>query len=222
MKTKNLLLCGLLMLPCLLSSCRSLVSTDFGARLDAVGRQEASRAEYAACLPFYEVNGCYYAHVRLQYATATPRLWRFFSSYDKGKTMEETGDFTDGYLLMSPADVANHLARRVAEPPASARLFIPETEFDVTSAKHLPHAADSRMRMVEGVKDKEEYALNPLILTYAAKAPFQGVPEKRTLGNYARIPLVVLLSYGVDAPITLVSSVVCGVVAAPVMYVGFR
>ncbi|MBR5213367.1 MAG: hypothetical protein IKV92_03805 [Akkermansia sp.] len=220
---KNCLPYVVLMLLCFLSSCRSLVSSNFGACLDAVGRQDASRLEYAACQPFYEMDGRYYAHVRLKYASVTPQVWRWlFTSYDESTTSEETGDYSDGYLLMSPADVATHLARHVEVPPVSASLFIPEGKFDLAAAKHLPQVADSRMLYVKGMKDKDEYGLNLLTFTYCKKSPYQGVPVKRTLSNYARTPLVLLLSYGVDAPITLVSSVVCGAVAAPIMYLGFR
>lgn len=205
----------------LLSSCTTPVSCNLGERLDAVGKQEVTTHQRVANKTFYELDGCYYARVRLAYQEAKPAMFKasfFFSEADEYGPML---DWVDGFLLMSAVDVHHQLKRSVKEPPASARRFIPEAEFDLTKAKYIDHPGCPHMCRIYGCFPVGNETLHPLTLSVKNPASYPWVPVKRTTGNKARTPLVALLSYGVDAPVTMVGSALWFVVMTPVMAIAY-
>lgn len=219
MKSKSIFTYGTMvgLLTMALSSCTTPVSCNLGESLDAIGKEVITTHQRVANKTFYKLDGCYYARVRLAYQTHQPGIFKasfFFSEADRYGSMT---DYVDGFLLMSAIDVHHQLKRSVQEPPASARRFIPEAEFDLTKAKYIDHPGCPHMCRIYGCSPVGRETLHPLTLSVEKPSPYPGVPVKRTTGNYARTPLVALLSYGVDAPITIVGSTLWFVVMTPVM-----
>lgn len=212
-------LLSVLTVACALSNCSCMVSSKLGHSLDSVGYAEARELAYAADRPFYELNGCYYARVRLEYCSrqARPVDLAFCTTY--GSNWQPTGTYIDGYLLMSAEDVEHQLKRKAAEPPEAARLFIPESEFPRLGAVQLPNRRCSHGCKIDGAGAEKGEKLNMCTLTSIQPRPYTGVPVQRSFGNYVRKPLVVLLSYGVDAPISLVGSAAYCLLITPPMIV---
>lgn len=212
----------LLLIPlllCCLSSCRCLVSCGLGERLDQTGRAEAQKPEFVEKKPFYQLDGCYYARVCFAYYSWKPGVLQIAYVNNDGGSPEPTGATIEGYLLMSARDVKHHLDRKVAEPPATARKFIPVREFDLLAARHLPNSPCHSGCRVRGTRAtsilEPRGAIHPLTLTWRMKESYPGVPVRRSAGNYIRTPLAALLSYGIDAPVSLIGSALYVIVVAP-------
>ena len=214
-KTRAFVCLILAMLLCCLSSCRCLVSCGLGERLDQVGRAEARKSAFVEKKPFYQLSDCFYARVRLDYYTAQPGVLKIAYVSNQDAPHTPTGDSIEGFLLMSAHEVEHHLDRTVPEPPTTARKFIPADEFDLASATHLPHSPCHNGCGVKAIRSALKGEIRPLTLTYHAEEVYPGAPVRRSVGNYLRSPLAVLLSYGVDAPVSLIGSTFYIVVVAP-------
>ena len=212
---KTLQLLSAIVMACVLSNCSCLVSSKLGDRLDSVGYAEAHELEYAESKPFYELNGCYYARVRIAYHTPKVPLMSiaYVSSYSPD--WQATGEYVDGYMLMSAKDVSHMLEKKVNDPPSDARPFIPVDEFATLGAQRLHHKGCANGCKIGGVKPDCKYLPDLITLTCTGCPSYQGVPVKRSIGNYALKPLSMLVSYGVDAPISLVGSAVYCLVVVP-------
>ena len=204
-----------LVIACTLSNCTCLVSSKLGEKLDAVGYKETRDLKYAENKPFYELNGCYYAKVRLEYYTRTVPFMHIAYVSSCLSDWQPTGKYIDGYMLMSAEDVSHMLKKKVAEPPASALAFISEADFATMGAKSLHHKGCMHGCKIRGVTDRRSRSINPITLTLTYPAYYKHVPTQRSFGNYALKPLALLVSYGVDAPISLIGSTIYIAVAAP-------
>ena len=86
---------------------------------------------------------------------------------------------------------------------------------EVIASEHFDYARAIRIDSPEGIQHfvPEQYLTHyrPLSADLAELMifdhPVNFVPEVRTAGNYARTPLVTLVSYGVDIPLTLAGNI---------------
>ena len=216
-KGKSFVCLVLAVLLCCLSSCRCLVSCGLGDRLDQAGRAEAKKSAYVEKKPFYQLNDCFYARVRLEYYSEHPSVLKIAYVSEPYAPDTPAGASIEGFLLMSASEVDHHLEQTVPEPPATARKFIPADEFDFKSAVHLSHSPCINGCGVRGIRSAMKGGLHPLTLTYHAEDVYPGVPVRRSAGNYIRTPLVALLSYGVDVPVSLAGSTIYIIVAVPAL-----
>ena len=214
---KLCMLLPVLVAACALSNCSCMVSSKLGHIVDSVGYAEARELSYADNKPFYELNGCYYARVRLEYCTPRTNPVDLAFCTDFSFRWQPTGEYIDGYLLMSADDVAHLLKRKVAETPSTARLFIAESEFAQLGARQLPNRSFPDGCKIAGAGAEYAEKLNLSTLTFTPPRKYTDVPEQRSFGNYVRKPLAVILSYGVDAPISLVGSAAYFLLMTPPM-----
>ena len=196
MKTINQPLHFLLFLLMLFVPC-SCISFNTGAKLDSIGKAVPSlRTDDNK--KYYRLNGVVYREVMVSYVQQNPHLigTGFMGYWDLGD-----GD--------TPADAATnaprpqlYLVRMQADRP-DMPAFIPASHFDYSRAQKIAANEDvPRVIPLAYFKKHDWLTLTPS--QNDRNRHLSDLPTIRTTGNKIRVPLAVVLSYGVDAPLTAV------------------
>ena len=173
--------------------CRSMyVSFNLGAKLDTIGKAVPEAHDFR----YYMLDGKRYVDCEVCYRSLDVSVvgCQFPHLY----TDDEYGDLSEEM-----------------ETPQPTRYLLALNGNEVIAAEHFDYARADRIDnpMDIGHDVPEQYLTHyrPLSADLAelrvTDNPVDFAPVVRTAGNYARTPLVVLLSYGVDLPLTLVSNV---------------
>ena len=191
------------------------VSFNLGAKLDSVGKAVPTiqHDKYAPIL--YRLDKDYYLECEVCYMRYAPNavdwypdpfFWGMRTEYEEAPAYLRA-PAPKRYLLhlnaptptlVKAADVDLSKARRIKREalPRNLKAEIPIT---LTTGWHLLSA--------------------DLLKEHASPAEISGLPEKRTLGNYLRAPLVPLISWGVDVPLSIAGSVLSLTVATPCVFI---
>ena len=170
--------------------CRSMyVSFNLGAKLDTIGKAVPEAHDFR----YYMLDGKRYVDCEVCYRSLDVSVvgCQFPHLY----TDDEYGDL--------PA---------VVKTPQPMRYVLALDDDEVIATEHFDYARAIRIDRPEdkGHDVPEQYLTHyrPLSGDLAELMVFDNpvafVPDVRTAGNYARTPLVALVSYGVDVPVTLV------------------
>ena len=191
-----------LILLCCLSSC---ISFNTGARLDSLGKAVPTATTYnGSC---YRLNGVAYKEVMVEYRQPNPHLigTAFMGYFDNSgpglPAADETGaPQPELYLArLNPARTdAPGFIRAIDFPYAQAERLTQSSSLPESCFKHLDWLTLTRSQ----IDTNHELAELPTI---------------RTTGNRIRQPVSILLSYGVDMPLTAVGYAVGGLLQLPIL-----
>ncbi len=173
--------------------CRSMyVSLNLGAKLDTIGKAVPEAHDFR----YYRLDGKRYVECEVRYQSLDISV--IGSQFPHLYTIDEYGEL--------PADM---------KTPQPTRYVLALDDNEVIATEHFDYARAIRIDRPEGKGHDvpEQYLTHyrPLSADLAELMifdhPVNFVPEVRTAGNYARTPLVALVSYGVDVPVTLACNV---------------
>ena len=173
--------------------CRSMyVSLNLGAKLDTIGKAVPEAHDFR----YYRLDGKRYVECEVRYQSLDISV--IGSQFPHLYTIDEYGEL--------PADM---------KTPQPTRYVLALDDNEVIATEHFDYARAIRIDRPEGKGHNvpEQYLTHyrPLSADLAELMifdhPVNFVPEVRTAGNYARTPLVALVSYGVDVPVTLACNV---------------
>lgn len=172
--------------------CRSMyVSLNLGAKLDTIGKAVPEAHDFR----YYRLDGKRYVECEVRYQSLDISViggqFGHLCSHDE-----------HGIL---PGDM---------KPPPPTRYVLALDDDEVIATDHFDYARAIRIDRPEdmGHTVPEQYLTHyrPLSADLAESWVHDSVdfaPVVRTTGNYARAPLVALVSYGVDVPVTLACNV---------------
>lgn len=174
-------------------SCRSMYgSLNLGAKLDTIGKAVPEAHDFR----YYRLDGKRYVECEVRYrsldiSTVGGRFGHMCSHDEYGEL---------------PADV---------KTPQPTRYVLALDDDEVIATEHFDYARAIRIDRPEdkGHDVPEQYLTHyrplsaDLAESWVHDNPVDFVPVVRTAGNYARTPLVALVSYGVDVPVTLVCNI---------------
>lgn len=209
----KLFLSTILLASMLFSSC---ITSNLGARLDSVGkavptmvRQDAKDA----CV--YKLGDDYYLECEIRYSRYAPLLFDFYgdpASWPHRVRYEEL-ECTDGV----PAS-ARYLIRMNEKNPTLVRA----ADFDYAHAVKLKSEEAGKYARkgipLKLIRDWHFLSADLLDTRYGAKE-LAVLPECRTLGNKLRTPLVAVISWGVDVPLSWAGSIVTSAVLLPTTFI---
>ena len=168
------------------------VSFNLGAKLDTIGKAVPEAHDFR----YYMLNGKRYVDCEVRYRSLGISVvgCQFPHLY----TDDEYGDLS--------AEM---------ETPLPTRYLLALNGNEVIAAEHFDYARAIRIDRPEdkGHDVPEQYLTHyrplsaDLAESWVHDNPVDFVPVVRTAGNYARTPLVALVSYGVDVPVTLVCNI---------------
>lgn len=193
---------------CSLSSC---ITFNTGAKLDSIGKAVPATMIEESTPQFYKLNGVIYKEVMVQYRQPNPHLigTAYMGYWDtKGNPLppvDATGaPGPELYLVRLNAD-------RTDMPS-----FIRAIEFDYAQASPVGRneVGDARIPY-EYFRRWDWLTLTPS--QNDRNHDVDELPSIRTTGNIIRMPASVLLSYGVDLPLTAVSYTVAGLLQLPLL-----
>ncbi|MBQ4635098.1 MAG: hypothetical protein IJB64_01540 [Akkermansia sp.] len=204
------LLLSLLIL-CGVSSC---ITFNTGAKLDSIGKAVPSITEEGKG-QYYRLNGVVYREVMLSYVQQNPHLiGTVFMGYWDVKSPDTPASSETKAPRPQPYFV------RMQEDRTDMPAFIPAADFDYARAQKIaPNEVVPRVIPFSYFKRSDWLTLTPS--RNNSNHHLAELPTKRTLGNKLRLPVAVVLSYGVDAPLTAISytvSSICFVIVAPFMW----
>ena len=173
--------------------CRSMyVSSNLGAKMDSIGKAVPQAHDFR----YYMLDGKRYVDCEVRYRSLDISVigYQFPHLY----TLDGYGELP-GYM----------------KTPPPTRYVLALNDNEVIATEHFDYARAIRIDRPEAKgHDVTEQYLTQYRLLSADLAelmildnPVDFVPVVRTAGNYARTPLVALVSYGVDVPVTLACNV---------------
>lgn len=194
-----------LILLCCLSSC---ISFNTGAKLDSLGKAVPTTTTYNG--QSYRLNGVAYKEVMVEYRQPNPHLigTAFMGYFDNSGPSLPAADDTGApqpelYLV------------RLNPERTDAPGFIRAIDFPYAQAERL----DRNTSLPESCFKRQDW----LTLTRSqidTNRELADLPTVRTTGNRLRQPLSILLSYGVDMPLTAVGYTVGGLLQLPMLMSG--
>ena len=173
--------------------CRPMyVSLNLGAKLDTIGKAVPEAHDFR----YYRLDGKNYVECEVLYRSLD--ISAVGCQFPHLYTIDEYGEL--------PGDM---------KTPQPKRYVLALDDKEVIAAEHFDYARAIRIDRPEskGHAVPEQYLTHyrPLSADLAELMVFNNpvnfVPEVRTTGNYARTPLVALVSYGVDLPLTLAGNI---------------
>lgn len=192
-RCRKFLLFALPMLLCIATTlitvgCSSIcVSSNLGAALDSVGKS----VPYAHKTANYTLNGKLYTECEVSYSEfRTPIVELNFGHLNYEATHQRNPQSRTRYLLAS-----------------DSYEVIPASEFDYTRATRSVKPKS----IGHGIPAHYCTHFRPLSADYNDSVfgtQVNFLPEQRSTGNYLRTPLVAVVSWGVDVPLTLVGNTV--------------
>ena len=168
------------------------ISFNLGAKLDTIGKAVPEAHDFQ----YYMLDGKRYVECEVRYQSLDISV--IGGQFGHMCTHDEYGEL--------PRDM---------KTPQPTRYVLAMDDNEVIASEHFDYTRAIRIDSPEGIQHfvPEQYLTHDRPLS-ADKAelmnfnePVNFVPEVRTAGNYARTPLVALVSYGVDVPVTLACNV---------------
>lgn len=194
-RLKKLLMLSLLPIACIamalsMVGCDSIgVSSNLGARLDSMGKAVPIGYKTGQ----YTLNGKLYTECEVRYQEfQTPII-----------------EFSFGHLVYTAEH--SELPPDAQAPPPTRYLLaregyevIPAADFDY---KHATSTAKPKsLNPIPSAYCCNFRALSADYNPHPRKAQVNFLPEQRTTGNHLRTPLVAVVSWGVDVPLTLIGN----------------
>lgn len=173
--------------------CRSMyLSLNLGAKLDSIGKAVPVAHDFR----YYRLDGKNYVECEVRYRSLDISVvgCQFPHLY----TFDEYGELPGG--MKTPPPTRYVLALNDDE------IIVPE-HFDYARAIRTDRPEELRHDVPEQYLAHFRPLSADLPELMIFDNPVDFVPIVRTAGNYARTPLVALVSYGVDVPLTLVCNV---------------
>lgn len=191
-----------LVLLCCLSSC---ISFNTGAKLDSIGKAVPNTTSYnGQC---YQLNGVVYREVMVEYRQPNPHLigTAFMGYFDNSGPSLPAADDTEApqpelYLV------------RLNPYRTDVPCFIRAIDFPYSQAERQEHSTPL----------PEEYFKRQDWLTLTRSQidtnhELADLPTVRTTGNIIRMPVSVLLSYGVDLPLSAAGYAAGSLIMLPIL-----
>lgn len=195
----------LCLLACVLSSC---ISFNTGARLDSIGKAEPVQV-FNLDGQCYKLNGHVYKETMVEYMQLRPRLVGKVSLHDMN-TCDEPVPADDATGAPAPELYLVRTDTRQKDAPA----YIRAIDFDYMQAERIDNQGAHRSTIPSGhFKLNDAITLMPSLYE-GSGGVLRELPTYRTTGNKLRIPLSVILTYGVDLPLTTASYII-GAALAP-------
>ncbi|MBQ2379743.1 MAG: hypothetical protein II295_05045 [Akkermansia sp.] len=205
---------SLLFLPLFLSL-PSCISSNIGAALDSVGKAVPTINHKENGPVFYQQGNNYYMECEVRYMRYAPNLmdWHPDPAFWGMRTEYEEAP---AYLRVPAPE--RYLLHLNAKEPALVRA----ADFDFKKAKRI-----KRTSLPKGTNTNIPISLRTgwhllsadLLKENSLPAELSTMPEKRTIGNYMRTPLVPLISWGVDVPVSIAGSILSLSVTVPGVFV---
>ena len=173
--------------------CRSLyISFNLGAKLDTIGKAVPEAHDFR----YYRLDGKNYVECEVRYRSLD--ISAVGCQFPHLYTIDEYGEPTGDTKMPHPRryvlalDDKEVIAAELFDHTRAIRIDRPEGKGHAVPAQYLTHYRPLSADLAE-------------LMVF--NNPVDFVAEVRTAGNYARTPLVALVSYGVDVPLTLVSNI---------------
>lgn len=184
-----------LLILCGISSC---ITFNTGAKLDSIGKAVPS-LKSDDNRQYYRFNGVVYRKVMVSYVQQNPHL---VGSNIMGHWDTKQPDTAADSSTNAPHPQF-YLVRMQAEN-TDMPAFIPSTNFDYSRAQKIaPNEDVPRVIPIEYFKQSDWLTLTPS--QNDRNHHLSELPTIRTTGNKLRLPVAIVLSYGIDAPLTAVS-----------------
>ncbi len=179
----------------LTTSCDSLgVSANMGGMLDSVGKS----VPVAYAKDCYSQNGKNYVECEVKYSQCSVPAVEAAFGHLVGPEVEYTA--SAGWSQLPPVE----------------RYLLAEEGYEIVRAEDFDYSkaelvkSDIYSTDYHGVPDAYIRRFDLLTADFCTRkvycAPVNFVPEKRTVGNYVRTPLVAAVSWGADVPLTAVTN----------------
>ena len=193
-----------------MQSCRTVHYT-LGQKLDSWGKSVPRAQLPCICTPLvYLLNGCYYMPLEVHFYPKKKAAVRHTFTNHKGTTVQsEWPESTDPekaekcitYLFPLTNEEAQRVVMGQTSSCADGKIPIPHGEFPYQQARcfyaveqFLPASATPRRSLT--------YTLDT---TYS----ITGISPERSVGNYTRIPLSAMITWGIDLPLSIATTVSC-------------
>ena len=168
------------------------ISFNLGAKLDTIGKAVPEAHDFQ----YYMLDGKRYVECEVRYQSLDISV--IGGQFGHMCSHDEYGEL--------PGDM---------KTPQPTRYVLAMDDNEVIASEHFDYTRAIRIDSPEGIQHfvPEQYLTHyrPLSADKAElmifNEPVNFVPEVRTAGNYARTPLVALVSYGVDIPLTLAGNI---------------
>lgn len=184
------------LLACVLSSCLSFNS---GAKLDSIGKAEPVQ-KFNLDGQCYRNNGHIYKETMVEYLQLRPRLVGKVSLHDMN-TSEEPVPADDATGAPAPELYLVRTDTRQTDAP----IYIRAIDFDYVQAERIDNNGSYRSTIPKGhFKINDPITLMPSLYEGSGSV-LRELPTYRSTGNKLRIPISVILTYGIDLPLTTVS-----------------
>ena len=205
---------ALLILPLLLSL-SGCVSSTLGAALDSVGKAVPTIHNNGYAPILYRQGNDYYMECEVRYMRYAPNLmdwhpdpafWGLNTKYEEPPA-----------YLRTPAP-ERYLLHLNSPKPA----LIKAADFDYKKAKRIKNASLPKginTNIPEALTTRWHLLSADLLKEHDSPAELATLSDKRTFGNYLRAPLVPLISWGVDVPVSIAGSILSLSVAVPYVFV---
>ena len=194
---------------CVLSSC---VSFNTGAKLDSIGKAVPTLAGLSSYNgQQYQLNGAAYKEVMVEYKQPNPHLigTAFMGYFDNsGPNLPATDD--------TGAPQPELYLARLNPNRTDVPSFIRAVNFPYAKAERMER---NHASLPETYFKRQDW----LTLTRSqidTDSELSELPTIRTTGNRMRLPLSILLSYGVDMPLTAVGYTVGSLLQLPMLLFG--
>ena len=196
-----------------LFSMSSCITFNTGAKLDNIGKAVPTRGAYSHDGRYFRLNGVAYKEIMVEYRQLNPKWIGVCRLPHNIDTCNE--DTQPPEKLKAPKDELYLVRLDINRKDAPA--FIKAVDFDYAAAERV-----DKKDLVVSYIDKHYFKigdLETLTPTMYENGPLvlKGLPTVRTVGNRIRRPVAIVLSYGVDLPLTAASYAI-----GPVLYIILR
>ncbi len=196
----------------LLSAC---VSSNIGAKLDSIGKAVPTihRDTYNG---LYQLNGVYYMECEVRYMRYAPN---FMDWYPDPVHWGMRSEYEEAQPYLNTPKPERYLLKLGEEAPELVRA----TDFDFRKARRtkideLPK--NVKNRIPDSICTGWHFWSADLLKNKGTPRELAILPEYRTLGNNLRKPLVAAISWGVDVPVSVATSVVSSTIGATTFFIG--
>lgn len=203
----------LLALPALLLS--SCVSSNIGAKLDSIGK--AVPTIHLNNPQLYELNGDYYTECEVRYMRYAPNLMDW---YPDPIHWGMRAQYEDAQPYLNTPQPERYLLKLDEKAPR----LVKAAEFDFRKARRIKYEAlpkDVRLKIPGSICTGWHFWSADLLKDKGDPRELAILPEQRTLGNYLRLPLVAAISWGVDVPLSIATSVVTATTGSTCLFISF-
>ncbi len=209
MKSIIFFIAGILCL--MLSAC---VSSNLGAKLDSIGKAVPTihSDTYSG---LYQLNSDYYMECEVRYMRYAPN---FADWYPDPVHWGTRAQYEEAQAYLNAPKPERCLLKLNDKAPE----LIKAADFDFRKARKINHEdlpKGIRCKIPDSICTGWHFRSADLLKKNGEPRELAILPERRTLGNHLRTPLVAAISWGVDVPLSIATSAVTATIGATTFFV---